>query len=118
MSDKRKVPSPDEVLAEGPGVPDKILDVVNQLIREQFFASTDSVRILRDDVVNRYILAVQAETPERPAAEIRAEVFSKHWLDFEPIYRAHGWAVQFVQPDWGAVGDSAFIFRKAAQSQR
>jgi hypothetical protein len=42
----------------------------------------------------------------------RAEVFSKHYLDFEDVYRKQGWKVYFDRPGFNESYTATFTFSK------
>lgn len=41
----------------------------------------------------------------------RQEIFDRHWLDFETVYRSAGWDVHFSKPAYNESGDAVFTFK-------
>ena len=94
--------SPDEVKII---IPDFIIQAVNHLIKEKW--DGDKSNIKQDEIIERVI------DPHNPNAPTRNEIFSKHWLDFEDIYRKAGWIVDYYKPSYGEESFAAyFIFKK------
>lgn len=72
---KVKPISPNEV---GHEIPDVIIEVVNALIKEKW--NGQNSHIFQEEILERLSIP-------------RSEIFAKHWLDFEHIYREAGWLV-------------------------
>jgi hypothetical protein len=73
---------------QGQPVPDQVLTVINELLTQRFERGK-RFRIMQDEVVEQ--LALQFNIP-------KSEVFTKHMLDFENIYRNQGWTVSYDKP--------------------
>lgn len=41
-----------------------------------------------------------------------ANFFDQGWMDFEPIYEAQGWKVQYDKPGWDETYDAFFEFKE------
>ena len=91
---KVKPITPDEVAHE---IPDVIIEVVNTLIKEKW--NGQKAHILQDEILLRLSIP-------------RDEVFEKHWLDFEPIYREAGWHVIYDKPGFNENYKAFFDFTK------
>lgn len=91
---KVKPITPDEVVHE---IPDVIIEVVNDLIREKW--NGQKSHILQEEILERLSIP-------------RDEIFDKHWLDFEHIYREAGWHVIYDKPGWNENYKAFFDFTK------
>lgn len=80
----------DVATAKAVGMPDFVIEAVNHLIST---LTGKSFSILQSDVVDEILRRA-------PKGTTRADVFDKHWLDFEPIYRAAGWRVTYDKPGY------------------
>jgi hypothetical protein len=59
--------------------------------------------ILQEDIVNRMI---SKGIP-------REEIFDKHYLDIEEIYKLYGWYVSYDKPAYNEAYEPSFTFEKA-----
>jgi hypothetical protein len=91
---KVKPITPDEVVHE---IPDVIIEVVNTLIKENW--NGQKSHILQEEILERLPIP-------------RDEVFEKHLLDFEHIYREAGWNVIYDKPGWDEKYKAFFEFTK------
>lgn len=82
-------------------VPDTVIEVFNELIREKIHNKTALIK--QDEVVVRVC--------ERTGVE-RHTIFQNGWLDVEPIFRAAGWHVEFEKADYTGLSESFFTFKK------
>lgn len=94
MEKKIKPIAPDEVVHE---IPDVIIEVVNTLIKEKWNGRKS--HILQDEILERLSIP-------------RDEVFEKHLLDFEHIYREAGWSVIYDKPGWDENYKPFFEFKR------
>lgn len=82
-------------------IPDIIIDAVNALIIKNYNPNTNSSTVKKKDIVN----AVIGDDDIKEST-----IYDNHWLDFEPLYRAEGWDVEFDSPDWDEHYDSFYKF--------
>ncbi len=80
-------------------IPDFVFDVVNELLAEKWSGSTAIIK--QKDIVFRIC---------RETGEIPSSVFDKGWLNFEDIYRAKGWRVEYDKPGYNESYDAFFKF--------
>lgn len=84
-----KAMSPDELWAVKLDIPDFVIQAVNDLLVEMKKSEpTKRVFIIKQDTLVNRILN------EHPNLQ-RSEVFDKGWLNFEHLYRAEGWQVEY-----------------------
>jgi hypothetical protein len=86
-------------------IPDFVIEAVNQLINEKW--DGDEAIILQDDIMDM----VSSDDPDidKPS---RGEVFDRHWLDFEDLYREKGWDVEYDKPAYNEFYKAKFIFKR------
>lgn len=86
--------------------PESVIQCWNDIIAEKWEPSAKISRVTQDDIVNLIIA-------QHPSVS-RVEVFNRHWLDVEDIYRAQGWKVTYDRPIYYAGEDFAayFVFSK------
>jgi len=96
MADRIKPISPDEIQErKAETIPDEIIQAVNELIAMKWNGSSATIR--KDDLLNRYFELTQQENNQRN----RAELYDKHALDIEHVFRQVGWSVSYDQPSYG-----------------
>ncbi len=94
--------SPDEVvLAKTASMPDEVIETFNLLIATKWDGT--SARITQSD-------AVEALCDRMKIA--RKDVFGRHLLDVEDIYRSKGWNVEYDRPAYNENFEASFIFKK------
>ena len=83
--------------------PDFVIETWNAAIAKNW-SGTES-RILQKDIAYELIAA-------SPTLVNRGDVFARHWLDIEGVYRTEGWAVQYDKPGYNESYDAYFVFKK------
>lgn len=92
---------PEEVEKEkGRRIPDRVIEVVNELIVKEFRGKSATVR--QDTIVQGIVNAMGCD---------RAEVFENHWLDFESRFQEAGWIVKYDKPAYNENYPATFEFR-------
>lgn len=76
-------------------IPEFVIEAVNELINEKY---TDGRFIIR-----------QGEIKERIRSKTSQD-FNYAWLDFESIYRAEGWKVEYDKPGYNENYEAFFAF--------
>lgn len=97
--------TPDEADA-GVDIPDFVIEVFNQLIKEKW------------DGTQAIVLQVGAVSLilERACGQVqRSEVFDKGWLNVEGQYRRAGWSVTYEKPAFNENGHAFFTFHRATR---
>ena len=89
--------TPDEVKHE---IPDKVIDVFNALIAENWNGQNATVH---QSDAERLIAESMNLTSE--------EIFNQHLLDIESIYISAGWKVEYRKPDYNESPGFAPYFR-------
>lgn len=70
-------------------IPDVVIETFNTLLAER--GMDGHVTIYQDEVVAQLeALGLQ-----------RREIYDRHWLDVEPLYREAGWTVEYDKPSYG-----------------
>lgn len=95
--------TPDEVTKQkSEALPDQVIEAFNELIAQQWDGRKASFK--QHDVVNLIVSKMEVR---------RGEVFDKHWLDIEEVYKEAGWVVDYDQPGWAdAQYEPIFTFTK------
>ena len=83
-------------------IPSKIIEVVNNLIVENWNVSLNSAIIVQDALVN--VLVNEGFN--------KNEIFNNKWLDFEDLYRQNGWNVYYYKPPYYDPSSPTFTFTK------
>ena len=112
MSEKRTGPiTPDEALQnKKSSIPDVVFDVFNELIAERYIEG-QSLTIFQDEVVARICSCTCNDDDKDAIAAKKQEIFDKHWLDVEQIYRSFGWTVIFDKPGYCENYKASFKFK-------
>lgn len=100
-----------------PPIPDEIIVVANELIRENLKQENwvVSARFTRDIFLNRAVSALlksRGLSPQSPTdvSALRNEINSKMWLDIEHRFRKTGWKVSVEEMDSGETCAYTYIF--------
>ena len=83
-------------------IPDFVIEIVNNLIVEDFSLCTKSAVVRQKDII--------AEL--RKLGYTDDTVFSKRWLDIETIYKEAGWNVEYDSPAYNETYSPVFKFSK------
>ncbi len=101
--------SPDEVAQKKKeSLPEEVIEATNELIAETWDGHQSIFR--QDTLINRIINKWRGSYEN--ISEIRQELFSKHHLDIEDIYRAEGWSVEYDKPGYSESYEANFTFKK------
>lgn len=92
-------------LSDKPKIPNAIIEIVNNLITQNWEGF--KAIVYQDDIIKAYLKHPEA------SVKTRDQVFEKHFLDFEDIYRSIGWSVRYESPDRDEDFKSYFKFTKA-----
>ena len=96
--------APSEVVsAQVAMFPDFVIETWNAAISKNWDGTRS--RILQKDIVYELIAL-------SPTLINSADVFSKHWLDIEALYRLEGWIVEYDNPSFNESYESHFLFKK------
>lgn len=85
-------------------IPDSVIDCWNNIIAEKWSASERCSTVLQDDIIALLL--------EKHSTIERTDIFDKHWLDIEDIYRAQGWLVKYDKPHYSENYKANFEFRE------
>jgi hypothetical protein len=97
--------TPEEVVEKKrESLPDFVIDAFNKLIAERWDGRDSSFK--QDDVIALIV------GHDSALAATREEIFSKHYLDVEDIYREAGWGVLYEKPGYNETGPAVFRFTK------
>lgn len=101
MTSKVRPIKPDDVVkAKKEGIPDAVFEAFNELIVQKFNGRSATVK--QDDVVA--LLVAKGLN--------RNDIFEKHWLDVEDVYRADGWKVEYNKPAYNEDYPATFTFKR------
>lgn len=82
-------------------LPDGVIEAWNELIVQNF--SGNSATVYQDEATNHIANKMQCS---------KQEVYNKHWLDIEEVYRKVGWLVKYDKPGYNESYDAFFVFSK------
>ena len=100
MDNKIKPIKPNEVIENKKhSIPDIVFLVFNELITENFNGNYAYVN--QKEAVKRIISYSELQ---------KQEIFDKHYLDIEDIYREFGWKVKYDKPGYNESYDAYFMF--------
>lgn len=89
-------------------LPTEVIEAVNQLLAAKVQLE-GTARFDQDEVVDRVLSLMNPDGDSILDARIRNDIFSKNWLDFEPVYEARGWDVKFDKAvAWGGENYTSF----------
>jgi len=74
-------------------IPDKMIQAVNELIVSHIDLG-GNVTIPQEKIVERFLELTKGEISRR-------EIFEKHYLDFEPLFKKAGWDIEYHKPCYG-----------------
>ena len=83
--------------------PEFVIEGVNNAINKHYFGKSSFT--IKQKVIADEIMAVA------PVGVTRDELFSKHLMDFEDIYRKFGWDVKYDKPGYDESYDAFFEFK-------
>lgn len=91
--------APQEVVeAKRELIPDVVIETFNTLLAER--ATNGYATIYQDEVV--------AQLEEQGL--VRQDIYARHWLDVEPLYRESGWEVEYDKPGYNETYRAFFRF--------
>jgi hypothetical protein len=94
--------APDEVQGKkNETIPDGVIEAVNEAIVASWNGTSAS--FTQDEIIDRIRAKIDVS---------RADIFSRNWLDFEDIFRAAGWAVDYDKPAYNETYAANFTFKK------
>ncbi len=86
-------------------IPDFVIKAVNFLIQEKW--NGEEAIIKQDEIMG--LISSNDPDDDKPS---RREIYDRHWLDFEDLYREAGWFVMFDKPAYNENYDAYFQFKK------
>lgn len=89
-------------------IPDEVIEIVNDLIRETIHKSGHAV-VLQEDIVKRIVERLNVS---------RNDVFDNNWLDFETVYEEAGWDVGYDKPAYNETYPAQFAFYRKSRTSR
>ena len=99
--------SPHEALElKQANIPDVVINTVNRLIAENI--RYGYATLYQKDIVKELVAS----------GLNRREIFDKHWLDFEDMYREAGWEVTYDSPGFNETYDETFKFEAPECARR
>lgn len=87
--------------------PEMITAVNNMIIKKLNTSRTEAV-VLQKDIIEEYFKV--KGVMETPA--LRSDLFERHQLDFEDIFREFGWIVEYDKPAYCESYEANFTFKK------
>ena len=94
--------TPDEVVAlKQENMPDKVIEAFNAFIAEKWDGS--SAYISQNEAARKIARFLDIS---------ESQVYSRHYLDVEDIFRKAGWHVEYDHKGYNEEGEDSFTFRK------
>ena len=90
--------SPKDVKHE---IPDLVIEAFNKKIIEKW--DGEQAYLTKEEMVNYICQTYQISEDE---------LYAKHWLDVEPLYRKKGWKVKYDQPSYVETFEAYYLFEK------
>jgi hypothetical protein len=81
------------------GIPDEVLEVVNDFIAKN---GGRPITIIEKELVRAIVT--------RHPSITSAMLYERHWLDFEAIYRGAGWKVEYDKPGYNETYEASWSF--------
>jgi hypothetical protein len=88
-------------------IPSEVIDVFNEFIAERWNGHSSKFR--QKDIVPVIVKRLNQNILENYTSE---DLFRRHWMDVEDIYRKAGWEVKYDKPGYCESYDATFEFRK------
>lgn len=86
-------------------IPEKVINVVNNLILEHYKPNSKESVVKQDEILN--------EICTEETGYSHNYVFDHHWLDFEKLYAKYGWSVEYNRASYGEEDfDPYFVFKE------
>lgn len=95
---KAITPAEAHMSAEWREFPDFVVDAFNGCIQDSH--SQGTVQVMQEEVIMR----MMSLNPELK----RQEIFDKHYLDVENLYRRAGWTVTYIKPAYSDPNPEAY----------
>ena len=93
--------SPEELKQSLPIIPEEVIQVVNELLRNEYRPDEKSVTILQEDIIKKLVNEHNMD---------RKEIFNRKYLDFEMHFRDKGWTVVYHKPQcWADESFSSYF---------
>lgn len=110
---KVKPISPSEVpKIHADSIPDEVIEAFNELIAENWSPTTKSAGFKQDSVVSRILDKFDHSITGKSGRDsMRSEIFKKHYLDVEDLYREQGWIVEYDKPGYNESYSASFKFK-------
>lgn len=103
--DMTKPITPDQIAeAKLRAIPDFVYKSVNQLLTEKYTGS-GTVTLPQKVIVDQILI-------NGPEGLDRHKIFERGWLNFEEVYRAAGWRVNYDRPAYNESYDAFFEFSR------
>ena len=100
--------TPDEIVdRKREVIPDFVFEAFNYCIVEEWDGRSATVG--QDEVID-YIMSLIEKEGIKDVE--RQDLFDKHWLDIEDIYREAGWDVYYDKPAYNETYEATFKFSK------
>lgn len=101
--------SPNEVPeVHAASIPDEVIEAFNELICENWSPTTKQASFTQKSVMSRILDKFDLKIGERSAKS--TELYAKHQLDVEHLFRAEGWKVSYDKPAYNETYDASFKF--------
>lgn len=100
--------TPEDAEANKKKIPDAVLNAVNALLAERY-SGGGTVVIKQEEVIERALPHLDCS---------RHEMFDRHYLDFEGVYKRAGWRVKYDKPGYNESYGAFWEFSKARGHDR
>lgn len=84
-------------------IPPEIVMAVNNLLKKKF----------RGNSVTIYQKEIEAEVFKINPKMTSEMIYDNHWMDFEPLFVAQGWDIEYDKPGYNESYEAYFIFTRS-----
>ena len=95
-------------LEEAKKIPNFVVNTFNRLIARGFDKSNNTSIVYKREVVAKILDDAEAQGIKVE----RNEIYTKHWLDVEPLFEEVGWSVRFNKQPYYETADDFFTFKR------
>ncbi len=89
-------------------IPPEVVEIVNMMLIEEYEEGRP-VTLLQKDIMDKVVKVLKITSQE---------AYNKKFLDFEEVFRAVGWKVEYIKIAYNESGEPSFRFTKDKEFSR
>lgn len=82
-------------------IPPIVIEAVNNMLKSKY-RGNGPIKVLQKDIVEEIIRLDNTITSNK--------IFDNKWMDFEEIYKKHGWKIDYEKPHYTETFEAYFTF--------